>query len=602
MEEFENKDGGKELRQTQCLAFGDGVDYVKYENNPVITPEMLPEGSSAADFRDPKIWYEEKEDCYYCVIGSSTEEDGGAVVLFRSPDLFNWEYVSTLDKSRNAYGFMWECPDMFRLGDTDFIPLLPMKMFAKGIEFHSGNNAAYLAGLYDKKTHTFVRKGIFSLDYGIDFYAPQSMVTPDGRRIMTAWMQTPETKHATPYGAKWFGQLTFPRELTERDGRLIQNPIRELEACRKDPVFYQDVCIGDRTRLPGVSGRSVDLTVRVKPGGSALYRKFTVKVAEDEELFTSITYDPAESILYFDRSYSGFMHYILSERKAHVRCRGGEITLRFLVDNFSVEVFVNDGEQTMSNKETGSYRKNAGGSYRLHIHFQKRKRLAMPVELQSRDEIRILVGDQETDVLIYRACTFEEMEVSGRDPAAQASVSKDQFAVRITAEGRDALVAQAAGNKEILPVLREADRTADTAVVGRGGLHECLVGRRAADGGDLLHKPVFVTFRIKPISEDRIGHFRQHKEHPRMSVTEGEVPWACSVRQADITARFPQSVSCPVQFIDIDHVQAEVADEDLVLGIREQAAGIKSGKMRMRPLLPVRRIKSNAAVLPMIAE
>ena len=58
-----------------------------------------------------------------------------------------------------------------------------------------------------------------------------------------------------------------------------------------------------------------------------MYRKFTVRVAEDEELFTSITYDPAESILYFDRSYSGFMHYIL----------------------FSVEVFVNDGEQTMSN-------------------------------------------------------------------------------------------------------------------------------------------------------------------------------------------------------------------------------------------------------------
>lgn len=72
----------------------------------------------------------------------------------------------------------------------------------------------------------------------------------------------------------------------------------------------------------------------------------------------------------------------------------------------------------------------------------------MPVELQSRDEIRILVGDQETDVLIfrvcifqetdvliYRACNFEEMEVSGRDPAAQASVDKNQSSVRITAEG-----------------------------------------------------------------------------------------------------------------------------------------------------------------------
>ena len=254
VEEFEAGDGSKEIRQTQCLAFGDGVDYEKYENNPVITPEMLPDGSSTADFRDPKIWYEEKENCYYCVIGSSTFNDGGTVVLFSSPDLYKWEYVSTLDRSCNDYGFMWECPDLFRIGGTDFIPLLPMKMFARGIEFHSGNNAAYLAGIYDREKHTFMRRGIFSLDYGIDFYAPQSMVTPDGRRIMVAWMQTPETKHATPQNAKWFGQLTFPRELTQKEGRLIQNPIREIETLRKEEVFYEDVCIQDRTRLPGVSG------------------------------------------------------------------------------------------------------------------------------------------------------------------------------------------------------------------------------------------------------------------------------------------------------------------------------------------------------------
>ena len=257
--------------------------------------------------------------------------------------------MSTLDKSDNAYGFMWECPDLFRLGDTDFITFLPMKMFAKGLEFHSGNNAAYVAGSYDRKNHTFTRKRIFSLDYGIDFYAPQTMVTPDGRRIMSAWMQTPETKEAVMPGAKWFGQLIFPRELSERNGKLIQRPLRELEACRKDPVFYEDVCVMDRTRLPGVEGRSVDLTVRIRPAGGEMYRKFIVRVAEDEEFYTSFTYEPAESLLSFDRSYSGFMHYILSERKAHVRYRNGEIELRILIDRYSVEIFVNDGEQTMSN-------------------------------------------------------------------------------------------------------------------------------------------------------------------------------------------------------------------------------------------------------------
>ena len=69
-----------------------------------------------------------------------------------------------------------------------------MKMVAKGNEFHAGNNAAYLAGIYDRETHTFMRKAIRSIDYGIDFYAPQSTVTPDGRRVMTAWMQTPRLR------------------------------------------------------------------------------------------------------------------------------------------------------------------------------------------------------------------------------------------------------------------------------------------------------------------------------------------------------------------------------------------------------------------------
>ena len=32
------------------------LDYVKYENNPVINSDLIPEGASKTDFRDPKIW------------------------------------------------------------------------------------------------------------------------------------------------------------------------------------------------------------------------------------------------------------------------------------------------------------------------------------------------------------------------------------------------------------------------------------------------------------------------------------------------------------------------------------------------------------------
>ena len=56
------KDGTKKMYQQQCLAIGDGVHYRKIENNPVLSADMLPDGFSGEDFRDPKVW---KEDAFY---------------------------------------------------------------------------------------------------------------------------------------------------------------------------------------------------------------------------------------------------------------------------------------------------------------------------------------------------------------------------------------------------------------------------------------------------------------------------------------------------------------------------------------------------------
>ena len=52
------EDGSQKDYQTQCMAVGDGTEYEKYEQNPVITTEVVPEGGSKVDFRDPKIWQE----------------------------------------------------------------------------------------------------------------------------------------------------------------------------------------------------------------------------------------------------------------------------------------------------------------------------------------------------------------------------------------------------------------------------------------------------------------------------------------------------------------------------------------------------------------
>ena len=49
-----------------------------------------------------------------------------------------------------------------------------------------------------------------------------------------------------------------------------------------------------------------------------------------------------------DRKCSGSRRAIIHQRRCLVPERGGELTMRVILDRFSVEAFLNDGEQVMS--------------------------------------------------------------------------------------------------------------------------------------------------------------------------------------------------------------------------------------------------------------
>ena len=53
-------------------------------------------------------------------------------------------------------------------------------------------------------------------------------------------------------------------------------------------------------------------------------------------------------MLKVDRKFSGSRRAIIHQRRSQVNHRGGELKLRVILDRFSAEVFVNDGEQVMS--------------------------------------------------------------------------------------------------------------------------------------------------------------------------------------------------------------------------------------------------------------
>lgn len=384
--------------QTQCVAVSEkavdgSVEYVKYEGNPVIGAEDLPEDCDAYEFRDPYVWKTPDGYRMLAAAGRTGEigEDGNyhtdkgtQLVMYRSDDCFRWEFEKVLFEDSRHIGVMWECPNFFELDGKQLLIASPMDMHAEAdeaigsVRFPQGSNVACIPGEFDEESGEFTPDGGYEpVDIGLDFYAPQVMKAPDGRTIIVGWMQDPKNgnfagagedftrpglEYAVPVddpdgylhaaeGSHTFGQMTVPRELRYREGRLYQWPVRELRDHRKDKVEYSGIRMKDEERtLEGVSGRVLELDVVVEPHevGAPLYREFRMEFAKDEEHCVSLSYRPGRSLITIDRSRSGQADVITSRRSSRVSYDDGSMSLRILLDRWSAEIFINGGEQVMS--------------------------------------------------------------------------------------------------------------------------------------------------------------------------------------------------------------------------------------------------------------
>lgn len=342
--------GKRSERQQQCIAIGDGKNYKKYKNNPVIQTALLPKGASKRDFRDPKVW-RGSDGIYRALVASRDENGNGQLLLFKSGDAFLWHYEKVFLANEGRFGKMWECPDFFALGRQHVLLVSPQDMLPERFEYHNGNGTLCLSGDYDEKTDTFSWTHDQSVDYGIDFYAPQTVKAPDGRQIMIGWMQNWDAVSIhTPEERKWAGQMSLPRELTLKRGRLYQKPVKELDALRKNKVVHKNVRVSELPQfLKGVKGRTVDLLVTLHPQQKRYdLRKLSIRFAEKGDLYTSVSFRPHEYTLKLDRKHSGSRRAVIHQRRCMVDSADGSLKLRIILDRYSVEVFIGNGEQVMS--------------------------------------------------------------------------------------------------------------------------------------------------------------------------------------------------------------------------------------------------------------
>ena len=348
-----NLDGkGKyeDARQIQCIAESiDGITFKKHVNNPVIGTKDLPKESIIQDFRDPKVF--EKDGVYYSVIASRNTDGAGQILLYKSDDLYNWSYVGVVSKSKHKLGDMWECPDLFELGGKDVLIMSPMKVEDCGNDFWNINSSTYMIGQLDYNTGEFNYNSLGEIDKGLDFYAPQTMIDDKGRRVMIGWMQTwGRNIPSNTENHGWAGMMTIPRVLEVINNKLYQKPIETVKNYRKNEISLNNVSVKDRQKLDGVNGNTIELLLEVDMTNSTMFGINFLK-SKDEEV--SIHYNKGLEELTFDRGLSknrikGEEKIYRSYRKTKVELINNKIKLNIFIDVSSVEIFINDGLETMS--------------------------------------------------------------------------------------------------------------------------------------------------------------------------------------------------------------------------------------------------------------
>lgn len=291
-------------RQHQNLAWSTdrGRTWTKYSGNPVLDVGMK-------DFRDPKVIRYGKG--WVMVVALPREKK---VRFYRSADLKKWEPLSDFGPAGATEG-IWECPDLFPL-DGKWV--LVVNLNPGGIA--GGSGGQYFVGRFDGTRFTAENTEPLWIDYGRDLYATVSYFGTPGRRIWLGWMSNWQYAGDEPTST-WRTAQSLPRELHLRQGRIVQQPVREIRTLR-EPAALKDF-----------RGDSYEIEVDIDLNG-ATEAGFVLRKGTKEETVVGVR----EGEFFIDRTRSGntaFHKTFAGVQSAPFAAR----RLRIFVDRSSVEVF-----------------------------------------------------------------------------------------------------------------------------------------------------------------------------------------------------------------------------------------------------------------------
>jgi beta-fructofuranosidase len=263
-------------------------------------------------FRDPSPWRQGRE--WYCVVASGQPQVGGNVLLYKSADLRNWQYLHPLAEGKWSgkpgtnpvdTGEMWECPDFFPLD-------------GKHVLIHSTEGRTmWQSGTLDSAAMLFHAEHEGILDHG-SYYAPKTQLDAQGKRILWGWIN--ESRPDAEFSrAGWSGMMSLPRRLSLQDGQLIMEPAAPVASLRAEartgaavaqlPSAAQELrlALEPATGAPPLQQRFTDpqgtaLLLRADPQQAPGTVRISNKDVEKAKQITGIAEGPLDLHLFLDHS------------------------------------------------------------------------------------------------------------------------------------------------------------------------------------------------------------------------------------------------------------------------------------------------------------
>lgn len=329
-------------------------NWKKFDGNPVLKTTLSDDPRDPKDGKytawDPEGWYDREADCYYQISG------GKVPALFKSKDMYKWEYLGDLIPANKRFREMSEdlsCPDMFQIGNKKMLLFISHNI---GTQYYIG----------DFKNDKFNVEQHGRMNWpGGTFFAPEQLQDDKGRNIIWGWVLERKPKSFPDYG--WSGIMSLPRVLTlSKNNQLEISPAKELENIRLESVRRDKIQLEANSEyvLPA-KGTSVEINAVFSPN---LENAYGLKVfcSPDGKEETVIKYEPGTSELIIDFSRSSAdgpvtmeSHCIfgptlegypekVSQQRAPFKLKKGEtLELRVFVDRSIIEVFAN-GRQCMT--------------------------------------------------------------------------------------------------------------------------------------------------------------------------------------------------------------------------------------------------------------